>query len=155
MISCILQVCPPLFCFAHPKSISPIPQQGQLWSRLSAYNLSKILPDLLSPLVSKTEYQVENSCDLVNQLKDIHLDENEVLVWYDVVSLFTNVPLDQDTTLHKPTNLSVEDIISLLQLVATCTTEPHILHSMELNTTRSLAVPWEVPYLQSLWTYTV
>ena len=96
------------------------------------YNTSRSLADILSPLVGKTEHHVKNSKDLAEEFRDITLDEQEVLVSFDVVSLFTNTPigksieivkdrLQNDTELHKKTKLSVEDIIKLLEFICSTT----------------------------------
>ena len=64
--------------------------------------------------------------DLSKEISDIKIDENEVLVSFDVVSLFTAIPVDkpcdyikikleQDASLPSRTNLDIDDIISLLQ----------------------------------------
>ncbi|XP_072178157.1 uncharacterized protein [Diadema setosum] len=63
---------------------------------------------------------------------NITLEEHEVLVSFDVVSLFTNTPIDQsiqivrdrlqkDSELHKRTNLTVDDIIKLLEFILSTT----------------------------------
>ena len=97
-----------------------------------AYNLSRSLADVLSPLVGKTQYHVENSKSLMNDIKDLKLEDDETLVSFDVVSLFTNTPIDvtlqiikerleNDTKLKDRTNLTPEDIIELLHFVLTTT----------------------------------
>ena len=60
------------------------------------------------------------------------LEEGVIFVLHDVVSLFTNTPIDKslliirdklvkDTTLNKRTNLTVDDIMDLLEFVLTTT----------------------------------
>ena len=69
---------------------------------------------------------VQNSRDFMNFITDQQLNQ-KVLVSFDVVSLFTNVPMDlavrvaketleQDDTLHERTYLDLDNIISLLEL---------------------------------------
>ena len=97
-----------------------------------AYNVSRSLADLLNPLVGKTEHHVKNSKDLVEKLKPLNVKETETLVSFDVVSLFTNTPIDsvleivkrrlsEDNNLKCRTRLSVEDIMDLLEFVLTTT----------------------------------
>ena len=56
------------------------------------YHLSKHLSDLLSPLVGKSASAVHNTKDFVDFIATQKLEDGEILVSYDVVSLFTNVP---------------------------------------------------------------
>ena len=90
------------------------------------YNTSKFLTDILSPLKNRNGYSVANSLQFSKEITDIKIDENEVLVSFDVVSLFTAIPVDkacdyikikleQDASLPSRTNLDINDIISLLQ----------------------------------------
>ena len=90
------------------------------------YNTSKFLTNILSPLQNRNGYSVANSLQFSKELSDIKIDNNEVLVSFDVVSLFTAIPVDkaceyikkkleQDATLSSRTNLDIDDIIALLQ----------------------------------------
>ncbi|XP_072181377.1 uncharacterized protein [Diadema setosum] len=96
------------------------------------YNTSRSLADILSSVVGKTDHHVFNSKDLAEEFKDITLEEHEVLVSFDVVSLFTNTLINQsiqivkdrlqkDSELHKRTNLSLDDIIKLLEFILSTT----------------------------------
>ena len=38
---------------------------------------------------------VFNSATFVDEIKNIHLDDNDMFVSFDVISLFTNVPVDE------------------------------------------------------------
>jgi hypothetical protein len=60
------------------------------------------------------------------QVANLEISEDEVMVSFDVISLFTAIPVDkaceyirkklnEDTTLHLRTNLTTDEIISLLQ----------------------------------------
>ena len=73
-----------------------------------------------------------NSKDLVEKLSNVQLNSNELLVSYDVTALFTcthvgeslkiiESRLKNDTSLHERTNLSVEQIMSLLEYSLTTT----------------------------------
>ena len=85
------------------------------------YNLAKYLAEILKPLVGKSEHHVVNSKEFITKIEQTKLDEDEILVSFDVVSLFTNVPIDEacniakerlplDNTLHLRTTLSPENI---------------------------------------------
>ena len=97
-----------------------------------AYNVSRSLADLLGPLVGKTKFHVKNSKHLAEDLREVILEDDEMLCSHDVVSLFTNTPIPQaleiirerlteDATLKKRTLLSVPDIMELLEFVLTTT----------------------------------
>ncbi len=96
------------------------------------YQTSRALADILSPLVGGTEYHVKNSKHLSESLAEVLIEEDEIFNSHDVVSLFTNTPIDEslniikerlesDKTLNKRTLLNVDDIIELLRFVLTTT----------------------------------
>ena len=96
------------------------------------YNLARFLADLLSPLVGKSPHHIQNSQDFVEQIKDLKLEEDEILISYDVTALFTSVPVDgaivvvkdrlaKDSSWKTRTYLSAEEIITLLEFCLTTT----------------------------------
>ncbi|XP_072039090.1 uncharacterized protein [Amphiura filiformis] len=62
------------------------------------YNVAKSLADILSPIVGQSEHHVLNSKSLAEDLKDVTLEDDEILNSHDVVALFTSTPID--LTLH-------------------------------------------------------
>ena len=91
------------------------------------YELSKHLANILSPL-QNNKYTVKNSASFVEKIRSMSVDPDEILVSFDVVSLFTCIPthlaievvkerLDFDQSLQERTNLSIQNIIALLQFV--------------------------------------
>ena len=90
------------------------------------YGFSSFLANILSPVVGNTENTVKNSCHFAEFVRGKTLKADQVqLVSFDVVSLFTNIPVDlaikvaakrlrQDATLLQRTSLPVEDVIDLL-----------------------------------------
>jgi hypothetical protein len=58
------------------------------------YNLSKYLADILKPLVSTSPHSVKNVNAFLSKIKDIHVEPDEIMISFDVVSLFTSIPLD-------------------------------------------------------------
>ena len=92
-----------------------------------SYQLSKRIAKLITPLSGQTPSFVKNSQHFVEFVKDIELRSNEVMVSFDVKSLFTTVPVDEaievilqklseDKTLEDRTALSPEQITKLLEL---------------------------------------
>ena len=79
----------------------------------------------MSPVVRNTDYTIKNSCEFAEFIRDKTLNACEELVSFDVVSLFTKIPVDlavkvaeerlrEDASLGQRTSLPVEDIIHLL-----------------------------------------
>ena len=96
-----------------------------LWS--PTYQLSKHLATILSPLVGNSSSYVRNSKAFTGFIKPQVLTSDELLVSFDVVSLFTNVPiylatevaqrrLRGDVDLKDRTGLSVEEVMKLLEV---------------------------------------
>ena len=90
------------------------------------YNLFKFLSRVLSSLL-KNNYSVRNSREFVECITNYSVEENECLVLFDVVSLFTSVPVDKvlalvlellasDNSLPSRTCLSISDIKQGLQI---------------------------------------
>ena len=86
--------------------------------------LSKHLAQTLKPLVGNPDFTVKNSLDFCDQIKHVKLEEDDELVSFDVVSLFTSIPaelpiqaatdvLSKEDTLHDRTAIPVEDIVDL------------------------------------------
>ena len=59
------------------------------------YLLAKFLALKLKPLVGHTESFVKDSASFIEELKDIRLEPGDILVSFDVVSLFTCIPINE------------------------------------------------------------
>ena len=59
----------------------------------ASYYLPKLLAKILSPS-SKSEYTVQNTKHFVNFIKPQKISSNHQLISFNVVSLFTNVPIN-------------------------------------------------------------
>ena len=90
------------------------------------YNTSKFLSDILLPIQNLYGYSVLNSSQFAKEVANMEISDDEVMVSFDVVSLFTAIPvnkaceyiwnkLNNDNTLHLRTRLNTDDIISLLE----------------------------------------
>ena len=91
------------------------------------YNVAKYVSRLIAPLVGNTNRTVKNTHDFVNFLKTCRWKPHEVMVSFDVVSLFTRVPvqlaiktiqnyLRSDDNISDRTKLNVDDIMQLVRL---------------------------------------
>ncbi len=59
------------------------------------YNISSFLSDILSPIQNSNGHSVINSTDFKNNITDITIDDDETMLSFDVVSLFTSIPVDK------------------------------------------------------------
>ena len=93
-----------------------------------AYELSAYLANILSPLTGKSEFTVTNSAHFVSTISSETIRDNEIMVSFDVESLFTNVPIDaavqaalqrleNDPSLTDRTTLTPAQIADLLTFV--------------------------------------
>ena len=58
------------------------------------YKLAKWLEEKLKPL-SINEYTITDAFDFADEIRNVSVNEDDILVSYDVTALFTNVPLDE------------------------------------------------------------
>ena len=83
------------------------------------------LSRFLSPLIGNTDSHVRNSSEFASFIRSKSLQPNEVLVSFDVVSLFTNIPvelavdvarrrLEADPSLDSRTSLTADELVRLL-----------------------------------------
>ena len=97
----------------------------------ATYFLAKELTEIISPMAGKSFSFVQDSSDFVQKTKNIRLEEDTVLVSFDVVQLFTKVPIEESLEVTSRmlennyaelnTTLSVESMRSLLNLCLTST----------------------------------
>ena len=94
--------------------------------------LSKYLLKIINPLAGNTDSFIKNSQHFIEKIRQTNINNNTLMVSFDVVSLFTNVPVDKTLTilksklendrfLHNRTKLSVNTIMELITLCVTTT----------------------------------
>jgi len=92
----------------------------------------RFLADILNPLICKSDQFVKNSRHLAEELASIQMEEDEILVSHDLVSLFTNTPVKESLEVIRErlecypewrytTLLEVDDIMELLEFILTTT----------------------------------
>ena len=75
----------------HKKEISLQPIVNTI--RSPSYRLAKFLVGKLNPLVGRTCSYVKDLAYWINEIKNDKLDEYKILVSFDVVSLYTKIPI--------------------------------------------------------------
>ena len=77
--------------------------------------------------MSTSPHSVKNVNAFLSKIKDIHVEPDEIMISFDVVSLFTSIPLDtarliteklltNNTSWQTKTELNIQDILDLLDL---------------------------------------
>ena len=93
----------------------------------ATYELSKFLKNILNSLVGKTIFTTSNSLEFVKYVSDYVIDDSQVQVSFDVVSLLTTIPINLakqivydrlsfDDELPNRTNLTVSEIMAALDI---------------------------------------
>ena len=59
------------------------------------HQLARELVRILNPLQGKTDSYVKNSTDFAQCISQLSLRESDIMVSFDVVSLFTRIPVDE------------------------------------------------------------
>ena len=119
------------------------------------YETAKFLVSYLLPL-TENEYSIKTTTDFAEHLSNRTVDDNEVLVSYDVSSLFTEVPLDEtiDYIIHEIyTNNKLPQLSSklLFRRLLCNVTKNTVLMASYIN--KSMDAAWATHYLQSLQTF--
>ena len=91
------------------------------------YSLEKFVTKIISPLTGQTVAHVKDSHDFRNMILKERIDESEIIVSFDVKTLYTNVPIDKtlevignklinDQSLEERSVLSPEQITKLVEV---------------------------------------
>lgn len=91
-------------------------------SNVPCYQMSKYIGDILKNIISD-KYNVKNCYEFKQKLQDIILEEDDKLVSFDVISLFTNIPtylaikiiMKNWTTIEKFTNIPKKQFLRMLE----------------------------------------
>ena len=103
----------------------------------ATYELSKYLADLLRPL-TKSEYSIDSTKDFIDRIRQKGIPQGYEMVSFDVVSLFTSVPLDYTINLILD-KIYREKLVKtklkrgeMKKLLETCTKEMHFSFNGEI-----------------------
>jgi hypothetical protein len=120
------------------------------------YELSKFHAKILHPLIKTSHRTINNANVFLTEIKDLKLEPDEIMISFDVVSLFTSIPLDtakhitnelliNNNSWQTRTGLDKNDILELLDLCLS--TE----FSFQNTTTDRFSVHlWDLRFLVSL-----
>ena len=102
--------------------------------------------------------------EFCNHISTVYLHDDEKLVSFDVVSLFTSIPvehavevahhrLSQDASLSERTDIPIPDLINLLKFCS----RPQTFSTTKLNINRFLAQQWGLQCRQSwqIWSWNI
>ena len=116
-----------------PKTHKATLSMRPILSATGTYNhkLAKWLEEKLKPL-SINEYTITDAFDFADEIRNLSVNEDDILVSYDVTALFTNVPLDEtinilvnkafaDDWFNKTyrLNLHKDQLVKLLEIATT------------------------------------
>jgi hypothetical protein len=89
---------------------------------------AKLLAQILTPITIKTTHQVQDSLHLKHMLAQHTIPDTHILVSFDITNMYPSIPripalaalrrlLQQDTTLPQCTNMTIDQIISLQEVL--------------------------------------
>ncbi|XP_063529636.1 uncharacterized protein LOC134740911 [Cydia strobilella] len=91
------------------------------------YKASRFLSGLLQPLTGKTSSFVRNSTHFVQLLEGVTLQEDELMVSFDVASLFTNVPVAETIEIIKRMASRDDSLAEYMRLIEFCLTSGYFV----------------------------
>ena len=91
------------------------------------YNLSKFAAKILTPLINSNNLLIKNSFELIDRISNFKINDNDLMLSFDVLSLFTKIPvhiaksvifdrLKCDSELKIICKLNINEIMNALDL---------------------------------------
>ena len=120
------------------------------------YGVAKELASIIHPVVGQSPHHIRNTQHFVQHIQQAKLELGEVMASYHVKALLTSVSVDpsiqkvqlklqQDSTLHNRTNMSIPHIIQLLKFCLKTHTSTFRVSIMN----RYMVLPWAPPSVLS------
>ena len=87
-----------------------------------------MVPEVIKRYVGHTEHHIKNSEHFAQKIKDLHIEEDELLVSYDIVALYPSIPQEEaidlihdrmtnDTKLSEATPMTAQQITNLFRTI--------------------------------------
>ena len=119
------------------------------------YNLNKYIANILKAYVRDENNSAKNSTTFSNYIRNVPIEDDEIMVSFDVTSLYTNIPIidtlniikdyvNNDDQFTRKTAIPQDKFLDLVHLVLTFTWYTLILSF----TNKLMALPWEAQQLQ-------
>ena len=105
------------------------------------YQLARHLVKPLQTLVGLNNSHIKNSMDFVSRIEKIKSKTNDILVSFDVVSLFTNVPVQDTLDIIKKSQKIPADLFPLIEHCLTST----YFQFQESSMNKPLEWQWDSP----------
>ena len=98
----------------------------------ATYNTARYINWILSPICEQLPSHIKNTEDFIDSIQTLQIEDDEVMISFDIKSLFTNVPVKEtthvienilrnDKSLHERTDLKISSIMELINLCITTT----------------------------------
>ena len=115
------------------------------------YNLNKYIANILKAYVKDKNNNANNSTTFSNYIRNVHIEYDEIMVSFNVTSLYTNIPIidmlniikdyvNNDNQFTRKMAVLQDKILGLVNLVLTTTWYILILSF----TNKLMALQWEV-----------
>ena len=63
----------------------------------ATYRIAKRMNKILAPYAREADSHITNIKDFIKKIEDVIIEDDEVMVSFDIKSLFTSVPIDEAT----------------------------------------------------------
>ena len=63
----------------------------------ATYRIAKRMNKILAPYAREADSYITNTKDFIKTIEDVIIEDDEVMVSFDIKSLFTSVPIDEAT----------------------------------------------------------
>lgn len=79
----------------------------------SGFKLANFFTDILTETFNEMGHHVKNTPHVIEKVRNVTIDKDDILISFDVVSMFTNIPIDHMITLIKKKEQEIESIYNI------------------------------------------